>query len=92
VSIHTKESRNNKIFISPSSRIVLSTVERGSGLKSLYYRIYTDAASKGSFEKYTKSIPISSIIGQGKGIYILEFYGVDRIGNKEEIKRLFLKL
>lgn len=68
----------NENYISPDARIILKSTDSLSGVKAIYYQI-----NNGNVLKYRSPIPVS-ILGSESGS--ISFYGVDNIGNKENIK------
>jgi ligand-binding sensor domain-containing protein len=59
-----------------------------SGVADIYYRINVSTLTPAEWKVYTSSFSIS---GEG-GDYIIEYYGIDNMDNKEEIKSLAVTL
>ena len=65
-------------FVSPDAKIILSSKDDISGVKSIYYQI-----NNGTVMKYYSPIPVK-VLGNESGS--ISFYAIDNLGNKEKKK------
>ncbi|RLF40776.1 MAG: hypothetical protein DRN12_04665 [Thermoplasmata archaeon] len=57
--------------------------EGGSGVKAIYYRIWSERTGWTEWKEYTGSFTLPKTSGNCK--YYIEYYAVDKAGNKEEV-------
>lgn len=81
--IGNKHERANKIYLSPESRIQLSSPDEQLEIKSINYQI-----NNGSINKFNGSFSL----GNKTGNYRLNYYSIDVVDNKtpEQSKNIFL--
>jgi hypothetical protein len=70
----------NGNFVSPNAKIVLSSTDELSGVKTIYYRV-----NQGNEYPYTAPIPASRL---ADGKTQISFYAVDFLGNRENPKTI----
>jgi len=63
--------------------LVAQDNEGGSGVKAIYYRIWSERTGWTEWKKYTDSFTLPETSGNCK--YYIEYYAVDNAGNEEEI-------
>ncbi len=70
----------NEKFVSPDATIKLSSTDSLSGVNKIYYKV-----NDGSMHIYTTPVPVKLLGNEGGSI---TYYAIDRVGNKEQEKRI----
>jgi hypothetical protein len=66
--------KDNKIYISGTCLLEFSSIDANSGVNSIFYSI-----NGSEFQQYQ-----SPIVFENEGEYIITFYAIDNVGNKED--------
>ena len=72
-------------FVNSSTPFTLVAQDNkgGSGVKAIYYRIWSEETGWTEWKEYTSSFTLAGTEGNCK--YYIEYYAVDNAGNKEEV-------
>ncbi len=81
------------LYLSPKLKIGFSVEEEGSGLDYSLFRNYCKGESPGDWIQYKSPIPFSILSEKScKNEILLEYYSVDKVGNKESVSTLTFRL
>ena len=74
-------------IVTPITPITLDAVDDGSGVESTNYRLITSSFLS-DWTRYVAPISPSSALKLEKGMYTLEYYSSDNVGNNETVKNV----
>ena len=79
---------SDKTYVTPETPFILEATDIGAGVHSTLYRIYNDTYDS-SWQQYTVPFYLTVLTD---GVYTIEFYSVDNIGNTEATKSIQVTL
>lgn len=81
------------LFTGPNNTIYLDAADAGAGVEKIRYRIVKTGESRGAFRDYTAPIQIArDVLGDSpRATYAIEFYAIDRLGNREERRTIYVR-
>ncbi|MDH5717352.1 MAG: hypothetical protein OEZ22_06910 [Spirochaetia bacterium] len=78
-------SANNILYLGKKSYIELKAADPYSGIQNIFYRIYPVGSHPPSFEEAREKIVIRNTTEEIETDFILEYYSIDFMNNKEDI-------
>ncbi|MEM4729608.1 MAG: hypothetical protein QXH42_07635 [Thermoplasmata archaeon] len=69
-------------------RIRLEATDAGSGVASTLHRVYKEGSAPGEFRSGAEAVVEAAQGGARDGKYVVDYYSVDALGNREAIKSL----
>ncbi len=81
IQIHTSSKGEDGLLVAgPDSSLSMSAIDKDSQVDKIYYKI-----SRPVFDDYQTPVPLR-VLKSGK--YTIQYYGVDKVGNKEPVQKM----